>query len=204
MKIHALLLDINNSMIIDGRSIAERVSANGKAHLWNERSEDAVIDTVVIHFASAIDTVPDNAFDIRNIIKIFCDLGVSSHYIIDRTGKIYSLVPEDRKAWHCGGSIMPSPDDRRGVNGFSIGIELVAAYGSGFTKKQYASLSALCIDIEKRNGKTFKYVGHEDISGQRAVNLGLRQDAKNDPGPKFDWNIFIDSMTAGRIKLQKS
>jgi N-acetyl-anhydromuramyl-L-alanine amidase AmpD len=189
MKIAPFLLDLNNSSIIDGMSVAERVRLANKEHLWSERDHDFV-DTVVIHYASAYALDPKRAFDMNLVVKIFCDLKVSSHYLVTRKGDIFLLVPEDKKAWHCGGSIMPAPDNRRGVNDFSIGIELIATPTSGFTKKQYASLSRLRKDLEKRYGKMLTFVGHQDIAGERAVRLGLRDDCKVDPGDAFDWKAF--------------
>jgi N-acetyl-anhydromuramyl-L-alanine amidase AmpD len=189
MKIIPFLLDLSNNAMIEEMSVARRVRLADKEHLWSER-EDDVIDTVVIHYASAVNIDPKRAFDMRLIVKIFCDLKVSCHYLISRIGDIFLLVPEDKKAWHCGGSVMPAPDNRRGVNDFSIGIELIATPTSGFTKKQYASLSRLRKNMEKRYGKTLTFVGHQDIAGKRAVRLGLRKDLKVDPGDAFDWNAF--------------
>jgi N-acetyl-anhydromuramyl-L-alanine amidase AmpD len=189
MVIQPFLLDLTNTALIEGVSVAERIRLANKEHLWSER-EGRVIDTVVIHYASARAIDPKRAFDMNLIIKIFCDLGVSSHYLITRKGAIFLLVPEDKKAWHCGGSIMPEPDNRRGVNDFSIGIELIATDVSGFTKKQYASLAWLRSDMEKRLQKTLLFTGHENIAGQRAIQLGLRKDCKVDPGEAFDWNAF--------------
>ncbi len=186
MKIIPLLLDINNDSEIEGKSVAERIGCTGKEHLWNER-EAGAIDTVVIHYAGAAGIDPKRPFDMKLVIKIFCDMGVSSHYIIDRGGAVFLLVPEEKKAWHCGGSVMPAPDNRRGVNEFSIGIELIATHWSGFTKKQYASLRRLCRDLVRRYGKRLTAVGHQDIAGERAMRLGLRKDIKVDPGEKFNW-----------------
>jgi N-acetyl-anhydromuramyl-L-alanine amidase AmpD len=135
---------------------------------------------------SAAGTKPRDPFRLEDILRLFVDFGVSSHYLIDREGVVRQLVPEERKAWHCGGSVMPPPDSRRGVNDFSIGVELVATAQSGYTDKQYDSCARLCVDIERRRGR-MRYVGHEDIAGERAVSLGLRTDAKLDPGPLFDW-----------------
>jgi N-acetyl-anhydromuramyl-L-alanine amidase AmpD len=189
MRIIPFLLDLCNNAVIDHVSVADHVRRANKEHLWSER-EHGDIDTVVIHYASALNIEPKRAFDMRLIVKIFCDLGVSSHYLITRKGDIFLLVPEDKKAWHCGGSIMPAPDNRRRVNDFSIGIELIATPTSGFTKKQYASLSRLRKNMEKRYGKTLTFVGHQDIAGKRAVRLGLRTDRKVDPGEAFDWDAF--------------
>jgi N-acetyl-anhydromuramyl-L-alanine amidase AmpD len=189
MKIVPFLLDVNNTAMVDGQSVARRVRSAEKEHIWGERQNGA-IDTVVIHYASGVHVDPKRAFDMLLVVKIFCDLKVSSHYLITRKGEVFLLVPEDKKAWHCGGSIMPEPDNRRGVNEFSIGVELIATPASGFTIKQYASLSRLRKDIEKRYGKPMIFVGHQDIAGQRAVELGLRNDPKVDPGDAFDWNGF--------------
>jgi N-acetyl-anhydromuramyl-L-alanine amidase AmpD len=189
MKTIPFLLDLNNGEIVDQKSVAQRVRDAGKEHLWSER-EKGLIDTVVIHYASAVNIDPLRPFDTRLIVRIFCDLGVSSHYLIDREGDVFLLVPEEKRAWHCGGSIMPAPDNRIGVNEFSIGIELVATPSSGFTKKQYASLALLRKDLLKRYGDSLRFVGHQDIAGKRAVELGLRKDEKVDPGEAFDWTAF--------------
>ena len=92
------------------------------------------MDVVVIHSICAEALMPEDPFDSRWILKIFCDQGVSSHYLIERNGTVLGLVPEEMKAWHAGGSIMPEPDNRHGVNEFSIGIELTASASSGYTK----------------------------------------------------------------------
>jgi N-acetyl-anhydromuramyl-L-alanine amidase AmpD len=89
---------------------------------------------------------------------------------------------------------MPEPDNRIGVNDFSIGIELMATEKSGFTMLQYKSLCNLCDSIEMRYGRTFSYVGHDQIAGERAVALGLRKEIKQDPGNLFDWQYFSSCM----------
>ena len=185
MDVIQCLLDVGNQTVVDGTPLGERIRDAGKRSLWEGR-EEAVIDTVVIHFISAADTKSSDPYDLEAILKIFVDFGVSSHYLIDRAGVVRQLVPEDKKAWHCGGSCMPPPDSRQGVNEFSIGIELVATDQSGFTEEQYEACAFLCRDIEKRRGSV-TYVGHQDIAGEQAVALGLRQDKKPDPGPLFDW-----------------
>jgi N-acetyl-anhydromuramyl-L-alanine amidase AmpD len=188
MDVVSCLLDIENMTALDTGTVAELIAGTGKEHLWNSR-KSSVVDTVVIHYASAMATVPDDPFGIKGILRIFITLGVSSHYIIDREGTVFLLVPEEKKAWHCGGSIMPEPDQRRAVNEFSIGIELAATPQSGFAQLQYDSCALLCADIERRRGP-MTYVGHQDIAGRRAVDMGLRTEAKVDPGPLFDWPKF--------------
>jgi N-acetyl-anhydromuramyl-L-alanine amidase AmpD len=195
MNINPCLLDISNSRVIDGAPISRRIRDRLKECLWSKRQAPDV-DTVVIHYISAVDIDPRRKFDLDLVLRIFCDFVVSSHYLIARNGEAYRLVPEDKKAWHCGGSIMPPPDLRQSVNDFSIGIELVATEESGFTKKQYAALGSLCADIETRYAKKISYVGHADIAGQTAVDLGLRTDVKTDPGNRFNWNVFKELLGA--------
>jgi N-acetylmuramoyl-L-alanine amidase len=197
MEIIHCLLDESNATMLHGASLGARVAATGKAHLWSERAGNNV-DTVVIHYTSAVNIAPDDPFSRERILGIFCDYGVSSHYLIERDGVTVLLVPEAMKAWHAGGSIMPSGDDRTGVNEFSIGIELAATATSGFTAKQHDALVRLCLDMEQRYFRTFVYVGHEDIAGARAVARGLRKDMKVDPGALFDWSNFRMRLEQGR------
>lgn len=193
MKIKRTLLDTECNFSLDSITVGEKIKAAGKQFLWAERCSSHV-DVVVIHYISASGVNPFQPFDFKSIMNIFCEYQVSSHYLITRRGAIFSLVPEQYKAWHCGGSVMPAPDNRRGVNEFSIGIELMATEKSGFTKLQYKALCRLCDNIEKRYCRFFSYIGHDEIAGDRAVAEGLRKDVKPDPGPLFNWELFRNSL----------
>jgi N-acetyl-anhydromuramyl-L-alanine amidase AmpD len=183
-------LDIKNNTKIGGTTIGKYLASLHKNQLWEKR-KNLNIDTIVIHYISAVEFAPKHPFYLPLILKIFCFFVVSSHYIILRNGNIFNLVPEDKKAWHAGGSIMPF-DNRTNVNEFSIGIELVATQTSGFTKQQYMSCAWLCKKLEKKYNKKFIYVGHEHIAGKKAKRLRLRNDVKKDPGPYFNWSLFYD------------
>jgi N-acetyl-anhydromuramyl-L-alanine amidase AmpD len=156
--------------------------------LFSERTSE--IDTVIIHAMSAINVYPKNPFSVEKCIKIFVDYEVSSHYVIGRDGKIYYLVREEEKAWHAGVSRMPSPDERTGVNDFSIGIELIGNEAVAFEDKQYSSLNFLLSDIKKRRGIK-NVLGHQHVATQKLVEEGLRKDAKWAPGKQFDWNKIV-------------
>jgi N-acetyl-anhydromuramyl-L-alanine amidase AmpD len=182
-------LDIDNTFNIEGATVSSFLQSRGRRHLWDDRVS-STIDTIVIHYISALDVDEHRPFDLSLILKVFCDKAVSSHYLIQRDGKILCLVPEDKRAWHCGGSIMPAPDGRTNVNEFSIGIECVATHDSGFTPQQFASCADLIRDVEKRIGRKCAHVGHEHIAGADAVRRGLRNDIKRDPGPLFDWQLL--------------
>ncbi len=147
------------------------------------------VDTVVIHYLSGINVDRSRWSDPNLCLEILRRYRVSAHYLIDRAGAVYTLVDERNIAWHAGGSIMPAPDNRRGVNRFSIGIELIATHTSGFTDAQYTALATLVRGIKSRH-PIRAIVGHDQISGRRAVQLGLRKDVKPDPGPRFDWPRF--------------
>lgn len=185
MNIQKCLLNTDNDLPIIKGMISDQLKSQGKSQIWEDRGSD--VDTIVIHYMSAIEVNELAPFDINECLQIFVDFDVSSHYLIDRSGSVFSLVPEDKKAWHCGGSIMPDPDNREGVNDFSIGIELMATKDSGFTYEQYEALKTLCKDLENRYDIK-SYVGHEDIAGKRAVDLGIRNEEKVDPGAHFDWS----------------
>jgi len=81
------------------------------------RPEGVTIDTIVLH-ATVLNTIEE-------VIEKFADphSRVSAHYTIDRDGTLVCHVPERLRAWHAGESKMK--DGRKGVNDFSIGIELV-------------------------------------------------------------------------------
>jgi N-acetyl-anhydromuramyl-L-alanine amidase AmpD len=186
LSITDCLLDAHSTAPAGELTVGTRIAQQGHAHLWGSRTRGD-IDTIVVHYTSA-EACPDtDAFSREAILSLFCAYAVSSHYLIERDGNVLRLVPQQYTAWHAGGSIMPPPDNRRAVNGFSIGIELVATHTSGFTAHQYAALIALCTAIIEHYGRRFSFVGHEDVAGQRAVECGLRNDVKHDPGPGFEW-----------------
>ncbi len=197
MQIYDLLLHRSNAAPCGSDTIGNLVAATGKDKLWSDRA-GTVVDVVVIHCISAAARFPDHPYRLENVIPLFCEYGVSSHFLINRRGKIFRLVPEACKAWHCGGSIMPDPDNRRSVNEFSIGIELLATDKSGFSPSQYLAISRLCRSIEQSKKTPMTYVGHDQIAGLRAINLGLRSDCKTDPGPFFDWTTFFHQLDCRR------
>lgn len=115
----------------------------------------------------------------------------SAHYVIDRSGVIFSLVKDKDKAWHAGRSYY---DGKFDVNQFSIGIELV---GDGnidtFTNKQYDSLIWLCNSlINKHNISRDKITSHSYIRTQFKIRKPKVSVAlKYDPGKNFDWERLL-------------
>ena len=77
-------------------------------------------DTIVMHYTAGYskESAIHALTDVRNEAR----RRVSAHVVIDRDGSITQLVPFNIKAWHAGPSRYRN---RRGLNNFSIGIELV-------------------------------------------------------------------------------
>ena len=104
---------------------------------------------------------------------------VSSHYLIKKSGKILTLVPDLYISWHAG---LSSWKNYKSINSHSIGIE-ISNPGHGnkydkFNKKQINSIVKLSkFLIKKYKIKPNFILGHSDISPDR----------KKDPGEKFPW-----------------
>ena len=120
----------------------------------------------------------------RESIKRLCNprSKVSSHYLINRRGKIFKLVQDRHVAWHAGKSCWGR---QKNLNKNSIGIELVNKghqFGyTSFKKKQISSLVKLCKKlIKKYKIKKKNIVGHSDIAPSRKI----------DPGEKFPWKYL--------------
>mgnify|MGYP002525710897 CR=1 FL=1 len=126
---------------------------------------------LVIHFTGMRSTA--------DVLERLCDdkrqKKVSAHYLIDEAGNIYTLVPEEKRAWHAGVSFWHG---NRDVNSSSIGIEISNRKHQPYTPEQMLSLTMLCQDIMARhNIKPENVVGHSDIAPDR----------KEDPGYHFPW-----------------
>jgi N-acetyl-anhydromuramyl-L-alanine amidase AmpD len=170
------------------------------------RPSTATVDTIMIHFTSLVTSTPDKPFDIDRMIAAFTQYGVSAHYLVDRNGIVYHLVPEEKQAYHAGRGELPFGSDKRKniLNQTSIGIETFAvgsrkdmkmfmseakydAFAArhpdmiGFTPAQYTALQKLIADIRTRHAaiKLDRYhiIGHEEYAPSR----------RSDPGELFDW-----------------
>ena len=107
---------------------------------------------------------------------------VSTHFLINRSGKIFRLVEEDNIAWHAGKSKWKNYTN---LNKNSIGIELVNKghqFGyQNFTKIQVKKLIKLCkYLIKKYRIESSMILGHSDIAPLRKI----------DPGEKFPWKYL--------------
>ena len=115
---------------------------------------------------------------------------VSSHFLIDESGKIFELVDENDVAYHAGVSYWAGID---GLNKTSIGIEFmnVEPFLKKFTKEQMDAGAQLCRHlIEKYNIKPKNIVGHSDIAYVRESGI---LDRKQDPSHLFDWQFMAEN-----------
>ena len=107
---------------------------------------------------------------------------VSTHYLINKKGRIIKMVEEQNIAWHAGKSRWKNFIN---LNSRSVGIELVNkghAFGyENFSKKQITKLILLCkFLIKKYKIKKTNILGHSDVAPLR----------KKDPGEKFPWQAL--------------
>lgn len=108
---------------------------------------------------------------------------VSAHYCVDEDGTVYTLLPEDKRAWHAGKSYWAGEAD---INSHSIGIEIVnPGHEFGyrpFPPVQVQAVIALCRDIQGRYD--IRHVlAHSDIAPER----------KEDPGELFPWKTLAEA-----------
>jgi N-acetylmuramoyl-L-alanine amidase len=133
------------------------------------------IDTIIIHYTDMKDDI--------SALNRLCDrqAEVSSHYLINKQGKIFSLVPDHLRAWHAGPSCWMN---RHKVNDFSIGIELDNNGYEEFSSELMHSLIALCHQLIKNHPiNPFYILGHSDIVPNR----------KFDPGRLFNWRLLANN-----------
>jgi len=110
---------------------------------------------------------------------------VSSHYLVEEDGRIFRLVPEERRAWHAGVSFWKGEE---GVNHASIGIEIVnPGHDFGyrpFPQVQIDAVIALVADIRSRwQIDDNRILGHSDVAPARKI----------DPGELFPWKQLAEA-----------
>ncbi|CAN5185595.1 N-acetylmuramoyl-L-alanine amidase [soil metagenome] len=110
---------------------------------------------------------------------------VSAHYLVEEDGRVFSLVAEERRAWHAGVSFWKGERD---INAVSIGIEIVNPgheFGyRAFPDDQIAAVIDLLDDIRERwEIEDGRIIGHSDVAPDR----------KEDPGELFPWRSLAEA-----------
>jgi N-acetylmuramoyl-L-alanine amidase len=110
---------------------------------------------------------------------------VSAHYLVEEDGRVFSLVPEERRAWHAGVSFWNGEKD---INAVSIGVEIVNP-GHEFGYRPFPAVQILAVqrlltDIRSRwTVPDSRILGHSDVAPER----------KTDPGELFPWGALADA-----------
>jgi N-acetylmuramoyl-L-alanine amidase len=163
-------------------------------------------DTIIIHYTAGISGESSANWLANPTSK------VSAHIVIDRSGKIYQIIPFNNLAWHAGES---SFGGRKNFNGLSIGIELDnAGYlqraGSEYVSEYGRKYSPNDVIEAKHRNENFNRFWHTyteaqvlacqdlcmaligtyptitQILGHDEISPGRKQD----PGPAFQMDRF--------------
>jgi N-acetylmuramoyl-L-alanine amidase len=110
---------------------------------------------------------------------------VSAHYLVEEDGRVFGLVPEERRAWHAGKSFWRGETD---INTRSVGVEIVnPGHEFGyrpFPDAQIEAVVALAADIRSRwTIVDARILGHSDVAPDR----------KEDPGELFPWKRLAEA-----------
>lgn len=106
-------------------------------------------------------------------------VNVASHYVVDRDGAIYRLLPETSIARHT-----------IGLNRAAIGIENVGGSGAPLTECQVRANAKLVEDLAARYPTIRYLIGHQEYGRFRGTPLWEERDpayftTKVDPGDSF-------------------
>ena len=118
----------------------------------------------------------------RRFIQKFSPLNVGIHYVIDRNGDIYSLMPDTVVARHI-----------LGFNHVSLGIENVARDTASLTAAQLESNVWLVALLTQRHPSLKFLIGHDEYNDKalphyalfKSLNPKYQPYDKPDPGPWF-------------------
>jgi N-acetylmuramoyl-L-alanine amidase len=110
---------------------------------------------------------------------------VSAHFLVEEDGRVFALVPEERRAWHAGRSFWRGETD---INARSIGVEIVNPgheFGyRAFPDAQIAAVIELLADVRSRwSIEDGRLLGHSDVAPAR----------KEDPGELFPWRRLAEA-----------
>jgi N-acetylmuramoyl-L-alanine amidase len=144
-----------------------------------ERKRGLTANAILLHYTGLATS--------EAALRQLCDpvAEVSSHYLVDKAGCLFQLVPENRRAWHAGQGCWAGETD---MNDVSIGIEICNPGHKGgspdYPPEQIATVVALCQDIISRWGVVpHRILGHSDVSPHRKI----------DPGEFFPWAALAEA-----------
>lgn len=161
---------------------------------YDHRPADCAIDLLVIHNIS----LPPGEYGTGCVQELFCNsldcsqhpyfqplegLRVSSHLLIERSGRVIQFVSFEQRAWHAGQSLFQG---RSRCNDFSVGIELEGTDEENYTDEQYRTLVNVTTALRQR----YPAISRDRIAGHSDIAPGR----KTDPGPAFDWQRYLSAL----------
>ena len=144
---------------------------------------------IVLHWTAEMDfnksfnrLKPQRLFSDRKDIAKASALNVSAHFLVDRNGTIYRLMPENWMARHV-----------IGLNYYSIGVENVGGKGNktdDLTPEQLDANIKLVRYLKKKFPTITHLIGHHEYRNMEKSELWLELDqgyrtVKKDPGDAF-------------------
>ena len=149
-----------------------------KSPNFNKRKKGSKIKLIILHYTAMKSS--------SEAIEYLCQKKnkVSSHFLINKKGKIFNLVNLNLRAWHAGKSSWKNVKD---INSYSIGIEIDNS-GINLDYEQYPNIQISFL-IKLINFLKKKYLitsnnilAHSDVAPYRKI----------DPGDKFPWHRFTN------------
>lgn len=149
------------------------------------RKPGVAIDRIVIHTAQG---------SLNGTVEWFKKAGRSvptaAHYIIGDAGEIVQMVPDEKKALHCGSKTQPNWNDR------SLGIEHAGWVDDGKppTQAMLASSARVVAILARKYSipcDRQHILGHVEVPGVDHT----------DPGAEWPWGDYLSMVTAHRAAL---
>ncbi len=136
----------------------------------------------------------------RTRINNFSSLNVGIHYVIDKDGAIYNLLPDSIIARHI-----------IGFNHVSLGIENVAVSAEDLTEAQLESNISLINLLAERHSSVEFLIGHDEYNDRSLPHFELFTAAdttyqpydKPDPGIKFMTSLRDQLMKRHGLEFKK-
>ncbi len=145
---------------------------------YRSSNRNSPIDMIVLH-----STETNSLEETAKCFMVEKERNVSVHYVVDRDGKIYQFVPENRSAYHAGKAKwrLATGEEVTNINARSVGIEFQRGSGQTFTPAQIRAGLELTHSIKNRyNIDPQNVVAHSDVAPSR----------KSDPGNDFPWELW--------------
>ena len=183
-------LQIVDKPIDFGKARIEMTKAYIAKH-YGKKVKDITITPriIVLHWTAEMDfdksfarLKPEKLLTDRKDIAKASLLNVSAHFLVDRDGTIYRLMPENWMARHV-----------IGLNYSSIGVENVGGYGNkrdDLTPAQREANKRLVRYLKEKYPTITYLIGHHEYRQMERTPLWLEKDrgyrtVKHDPGAKF-------------------